>query len=356
MEHKQSLLDLSLDELRGLFQTLGHPVFIANQLFDWIYKKREFDFTEMSNLSKKLREDLAASYRIPALTLADKMEDPVSGSVKLLFKTEDGLGIESVILPMEDEDETADVTLCVSCQSGCSLGCAFCATAKLGFTRNLAPGEIVSQVLLAEKLLGDGPGRRITNLVFMGMGEPFLNYDSVLKAARILGEKKGYELGSRHITFSTSGVVPGILRLSEEPEQFRLAVSLHAAIQSKREEKMPIAKKFKLPELMDALKTYQSRVERRITVEYILLSGWNTTAADAKAIAELLAPLDYHLNLIPYNPMPEDTLSAPGKDEEIAFLAALKSHHVPYVRRKSRGGKIMAGCGQLGLFWKGKKL
>jgi len=338
----------------------------AYQLFNWIYRKTVFDFDEMSDLPKAWRAELKAEWKTVDLETVEVLEDPSGETVKFLFKTEDGQYIESVLIYQEDDSdpdeggEAKRVTLCVSSQAGCALGCAFCATGKLGFRRDLTASEIVSQTMLAERWLvgkggvrpdADTNGRNITSIVFMGMGEPLLNYDNVLHAVRILNFNGGFNVGARHITISTAGITSNIKRLAEEGMQLRLALSLHAADQNKRRNLMPIAEKWKLPELMENVRDYQKTFGRRVTIEYVLLRGINDGEEDVLELKRLMFDLRYIVNVILYNPVSGSPFDRPTDNDVRSFTALLKRHGIPYVFRLSKGDNIRAGCGQLGLYW-----
>lgn len=364
-----NLLDLSFDELKGFFLNDKMPQARASQLYDWIYRKFVFDFEKMSNLSKEMRARFAGEFRVLQLEKAGSAGSVAEETVKFLFRCDDGQLIETVLIvaedPGADEDEADDgtargarMTLCVSSQAGCALGCGFCATGKLGFQRDLSAGEIVSQVLWVERYLAGGgeeyktTGRRISNIVFMGMGEPMLNYDNVMKAIRVLNDPRGYQLGIRHFTISTSGILPGIKKLEDEKAQVRLAVSLHSADQAKRADIMPIAKKYPLEDLAAGLKEYQDKTGRRVTLEYILFEGLNDTEKDVRLIRELMGGIDYNLNVIAYNEVEGLDFQSPSESTVRRFSGYLKQYLIPYVFRRSKGRSIKAACGQLGLYWK----
>ncbi len=326
----------------------------AYQIFNWIYRKFVFDFSEMSDISKKERELLADNFNIISLELIEYVNG--DDTIKFLFKTKDENFIETVLIISPKDNDTERLTLCVSSQAGCPLGCKFCATGKIGFKKNLSVSEIISQILLVEnfikenlkefKPLGESL-RHIGNIVFMGMGEPLLNTENTLKAIDILNFSGGYNIGERHITISTAGIIPEIEKLLNS--QLRLAISLHTPFQEIREDIMPVAKKYKLPDLIGTLKYYQNITDRRITFEYILISGINDSEKDVIELKKLLSGLKYNLNLINYNPVP-DVKFKPLTEERIKYFTnLLDKHGIPYVLRKSKGSKLYAGCGQLGL-------
>ena len=353
---KKNILEFSFNELKDELVRNGFKAFRAYQLMGWIYKKFVFDFYKMTDISNKERDLFADRYDIINLTQIDYVED--AETVKFLFMTSDENYIESVIIfaPSErDKDER--VTLCVSTQIGCTLKCDFCATGQLEFIRNLTVSEILSQVLLAEKFLKsrfasrENSTRNIGNIVFMGMGEPLLNIENVLKAVYILTFSGGYNIGARHITISTVGIIEGIERLANTPLQIRLAVSLHSPFQHKREKLIPVAKKYNLEDLIGALENYQKTTKRRITFEYILIDDFNVSDEDAIELSSLLSNLEYNLNLIEYNPIKNRYYKTPSEDNIKLFTAKLKELNIPFVIRKRKGEGVFAGCGQLGLYW-----
>ncbi len=364
----ENILNFTIDELKNRFVEENLQAYRAAQIFGWIYKKFCFNFNSMSDLSKNLRTELDNRYEIIDLKLADFIDSEKSETVKFLFETTDGNFIEAVMILAEDENTEAGdsrMTLCVSSQAGCSLGCRFCATGLLGFKRNLLTSEIVSEILLVEKFVmeqktkgkiiaNNKPDRAISNIVFMGMGEPLLNYENVLKAISILNNPAGYNLGSRHFTLSTAGIISQIERLKNEKLQIRLAISLHSADQKKRETLMPVAKTNPLAGLFKAIKEYQKTSERRVTFEYVLIEGVNDKEEDVIELKKSLGGFDYNLNVIGYNEIEELPFIPPDNKTIEKFLTLLMKHGIPYVFRRSKGSEIKAGCGQLGLFWKKK--
>ncbi len=363
----ENLLSYTFAELKQKCLDNGYPAHAAYQLFNWIYRKFNFSFGDMSDISKKMRDDLKDKFQILNLTLIDALTDSSKETVKFLFETQDKNHIEAVLIFADDsysEENDTRITLCVSSQAGCALGCGFCATGLLGFKRNLDAGEIISQVLFAEDYIernglyknDKSASRKISNIVFMGMGEPLLNYDNTLKSIHILKFSGGYNLGSRHFTLSTAGIIPQIEALQNEKEQIRLAVSLHSADQNKRAALMPVSKKYPLAGLIKALKAYQEKSGRRITFEYVLIEKVNDSEEDAAGIKTLLSGLDYNLNVIAYNPLEELPYMPPSENTIRLFTQYLKKLQIPFVFRRSKGREIKAACGQLGLFWKNKKV
>ncbi len=318
---------------------LGQPSFRAQQLTEWLYQRHASSYDEMTNLPAALRA--ALSERFP-LTTPEIVNSQVSrdGTRKYLIEFDDGIRVETVAIPSRGGDR---LTVCFSTQAGCAIGCAFCATGREGFARNLTPGEIVDQVLIAQ----DDIGKRVTNIVGMGQGEPFLNYDNTMAALRILNNKKGLEIGARHISVSTCGILPGIKRFSEEPEQFTLAVSLHAARQGVRDLLMSNVARFKLGNLKSALQEYIAKTNRRVTLEYIMIDGVNDADEDLKALQKFCANLLCHVNLIPINAI-EGSVFQPSEPETInRWLNAIQKKGTEATLRDSRGSDIDGACGQL---------
>jgi len=335
---KLDLKDFTLARLEAEFAKLDLPSFRARQIFKWIWQKGIKDFGEMTDIAKPLRERLAERYRISSLKLKARVGSAKESAVKHLFELAGGERIESVWL----KDGTRR-TVCVSTQVGCSFACRFCRTADMGFVRNLTPAEIAGQVLKIAK----GQTERITNVVFMGMGEPFLNYDASLDAARILNGDFGLNIGARKITLSTVGIVPAIRKFAKEPEQFKLAVSLNAADQETRERIMPIAKRYPLKELIPAVVEFTEIKGKRVTFEYVMLKNINERRKDAENLIMLLAGIPCKINLIPFNPYPESKFQAPSEVDVARFREWLMPDLPAVTLRKSLGSAILAGCGQL---------
>ena len=367
---------LTQEELQARFADWKQPAYRVGQLLEWLYVHRVTSWDAMTNLPKALREKLAAEFTLHALELVRK-QGARDTTQKFLWKLADGAFIESVLIPANPAlyGEASDRhTLCISTQVGCAYGCKFCASGLDGWKRNLRPEEIVEQILAVERwsaaesakpkadisksdepkpsTLSQKPSadsRTVNNIVVMGMGEPLANYDNLLKALRILNAPWGGGIGARKITISTSGLAPQIMNLADEPEQFRLAVSLHGATDAVRERIMPVNKKYPLKELTAALEYYQARRERMITFEYILIQGVNDGLDQTKPLAALARKLFAKVNLIPYNTV--EGLSWQRPTEEICenFLAALEELGVTATLRREKGGDIDAACGQLRL-------
>lgn len=315
--------------------------FQGKQLFQWIHQKRVFDFDKMTNLSKKLRETLAKRWPTAlSTTMVNAVESPGSGARKVVLALDDGETVESVLLRQQDR-----ITLCLSSQAGCPVGCPFCATGLSGFRRNLNAGEIVEQALYLlqdEELRGKTP-----NIVYMGMGEPFLNYDEVVRSIRILMEPEGLGIGARKITVSTVGHVPGIRLFASENWQVRLSVSLHAANDTLRSKLVPMNRNYRLGKLLHALRNYMDHAGRQLTIEWTLLGGVNDSPKDAQELADWMRPLKACVNAIPYNPVSDAAFSAPAPERCNAFCETLRSRGVSVTLRRERGQDIEAACGQL---------
>jgi 23S rRNA (adenine2503-C2)-methyltransferase len=335
-----SLKGKSLPDLQEMLAPLGARIFHARQIMAWFYQRGVSDFSLMTDLSKELRNRLAGNFRPDELDLkADHRSK--DGSRKILLKTSDGQIIESVLIPSKER-----LTACLSTQLGCKLKCGFCATGSMGFVRNLTPGEIVDQLFHLQNLTGWQ--NRITNIVFMGMGEPMLNYDAMIFASKLINSHLGFNIGARHITVSTSGIVPGILRFMEETEQFKLAISLNATTDAIRNKIMPINRKYPLKDLFDAAKKFSHTKGKLVFFEYILLAGINDHLADAGRLAKLLKDIPCKVNLIPYNPgINERSFQSSSPQTQHAFFERLHQLGVPVTVRMSKGQDINAACGQL---------
>jgi len=332
-----NITDLTLAELKIVIEGLGEPEFRAKQIFDWIYKKGAASFDRMTNLPPAFREKLAAVFSIERFELLD-LRRSKDGTEKYLFRLWDGLGIETVVIPSRDR-----TTICLSTQAGCKFACAFCASGRMGFLRNLTAGEIVGQVLFLRDHLEVAP----TNLVFMGMGEPLDNYDNVARSIMILNSPDGLGIAARRMTVSTAGVVPGIERFKELGLQVNLSISLHAVTDAKRGALMPINRKYPLEKLLAAAQDYIRGGGRKITLEYVLIKGVNDSPEDAAGLARIAARLRAKINLIVFSPIPGVKLEPPGPDRVQAFLRVLEEKKVPATLRQSKGREIQAACGQL---------
>ncbi|RMH38037.1 MAG: 23S rRNA (adenine(2503)-C(2))-methyltransferase RlmN [Deltaproteobacteria bacterium] len=323
---------------------LGEPAYRAEQIFRWLHGRGVTSVDEMTNVPKPLRARLAERAHIGTLRV-DRVQRSRDGTRKLRLVARDGAAIESVLIPDGDK-----LTQCISSQVGCALDCKFCATATLGLSRNLDAGEIVDQVYRARALLAvEEPGRRITNLVYMGMGEPLHNYDQVVRSLRILTHELGANLSHRRITVSTVGLVPGIDKLGREDFQVNLAVSLNAADDATRARIMPVNKKYPIAALLAAVARYPLDRRRRVTFEYVLIEGVNDSVADAAKLARLLSGMRCKVNLIPWNPHPAAPFRRPSDAAIAAFQNEVKRRGLPAYLRAPRGDDIDAACGQLAL-------
>jgi 23S rRNA (adenine2503-C2)-methyltransferase len=352
---KPDIRSQTQEEIRQQFDHWQEPAYRVAQLLQWLYARRAAHWDEMTNLPKTLRQRLAETYNFSWPELA-RQQGARDSTRKFLWRLADGALIESVLIPASPSlyGEPSDRhTLCVSTQVGCAYGCKFCASGLDGWKRNLAVEEIVNQVLAIERT-ENSRERWINNLVIMGMGEPLANYDNLLKALRILNAPWGGQMGARKITVSTSGLAPQIRRLADEPQQFRLAVSLHGATDETRARTMPINRKYPLKELVAACAYYQEKKGRMITLEYILIAGVNDGLDQVPPLAKLALSLHAKVNLIPYNQVEGLPWVRPEEPAQEAFLAALERHKVRATLRREKGGEIDAACGQLRLRTQGE--
>ncbi len=342
LTHDKNLLGLTRGELERFAVDCGQPGYRGRQIYQGLYARRERGFAGLTDLDAKFREYLSTHYAVqyPAIEREFRSRDE---SIRYLLKLEDGESVEAVYMPEENR-----TTLCISSQVGCAVDCRFCFTGILGVKRNLTAGEIVGQVLA---LAGEQhiPRRARLSVVFMGMGEPLLNYAPVMKAVQIMADSAGSALALRRITVSTSGIVPRIYDMAREPARPHLAVSLNASTDEQRTALMPINRKYPLRELMRACREYPLRPRERLTFEYVLLGGVNDSDADASRVAELVRHISAKINLIPYNSGPELPYHSPPLERVLAFQQVLLDRHVPAFIRVSRGQDIMGACGQLSL-------
>lgn len=327
---------MSFSDLENYFLGIGEKAYKASQVYDWLYVKKIKDFIEMSNLKKDLIEKLKADYAISLLELLTKQES--QDVDKFLFRLEDGLTIEAVLMYHDYGN-----SLCVSSQVGCNMACSFCESGRQKKRRDLKASEMVAQVLMAEEL----SAKRISHVVVMGIGEPFDNYDEVIKFIEIINHAKGLAIGSRHITVSTCGLVPRIRDFAELPFQVNLAISLHGATDEIRSKLMPINKVYPLNELMPALKEYIAKTNRRLTFEYICIDGVNDRPEDAIALAKLLKGMNAYVNLIPYNETSNFTYKRSKKENIKLFYDIIKKEKITVTIRREFGNTISAACGQL---------
>ncbi len=332
-----NILDYSLKDLQDIMIENGEKKFRAKQILEWIYDKNAKDFSSMTNLSYDLREFLKNNFHFEFLKKKEEHSDQATKTKKYLFELPDGNTIESVLLFYKDR-----TTACISSQIGCALKCKFCATGKSGFLRNLSVGEILNQILSMEHYSNS----KITHIVYMGMGEPFLNYDNVLKSIEILQKVKG--ISARRITISTSGIAPKIKEFADLKSQVRLAISLHAPNDLLRNYLMPINEKYPLVDLFDSLIYYQNKTQRRITFEYIMIKGINDTEEAATELANLIKNFNIkcNINLIPLNPV-DDELKRSSPKIIRKFMKILRDNNIEVVVREEKGTEINGACGQL---------
>ena len=338
MTEKKNLKSYTYNELEALVRNeLGEPSFRAKQIFEWLYRGAD-SFDEMSNLSKSLRERLNAAYTAGNLKIEQKFVSRIDETRRYLLKLEDGNYIESVLMKYHH-----GYTICVSSQVGCAMGCRFCASTRNGKARNLSAGEIIGQVMTVQKDLGE----RISNIVMMGIGEPLDNYDEVLKFLEIVNHPSGLNIGHRHITLSTCGLVPKIKDLADRQLQITLSVSLHAADDETRSEIMPVNRRYSISQLMEACRYYIKKTNRRISFEYTLISGVNDNSAEAEKLLKLLHGMLCHVNLIPVNPVKETGFKQGSRAKIEEFQRILESGGISATIRREMGADISATCGQL---------
>jgi len=338
---KKDIFDFDYNELVNEFSKLGLEKYRVDQVLDWIFQKKVFDFNEMSNLSKENRTVLSERFSISLPSLIDMQISNVDKTTKFLWRLEDGNTIESVLLFHSDR-----VTACISSQVGCAAKCVFCATGQSGFVRNLRAGEIVSQVVAMEF------HRRVNigNIVYMGMGEPLLNYDQVLKSVKILHSEKTKNMSMRRISISTVGIPEKIIKLADDLPEIKLAISLHAPNNYKRDMIVPMNKKYSVEEIIYAAKEYQKKTKNRVTFEYILIREFNDFADDAEKLAEILKGMGAYVNLIPVNPIESVSdlkMERPHYWVVERFKKILDEHNIENEIRKEKGTDIDAACGQL---------
>lgn len=333
----QILTGLSQEEIEKITDELHQSKFRARQIHNWIYLKSAKNIDEMTDLSKDFRENLKTVAKVTDIVVKTKQVS-ADGTIKYLLEFPDGECVETVLMRF---DNRANLTACVSSQVGCAVNCSFCATGKLGFVRNLTYKEIIEQVLTIQR----DTGLKVTNVVFMGQGEPLLNLNNVLKAINIFNES--FQIGQRRITLSTSGIIPGIDKLAELNTQSTLALSLHAPNHDIRKNIMQIENKYNIKDLKSALKNYVEKTGRRITIEYLLIKDLNDTTECAKQLAEYLKDIKCNINLIPYNPTAYNDYKRPSNNSIMKFKCLLEHSGKKVTVRLERGGDIDAACGQL---------
>ena len=339
---QRNIRHVSLEELNRFFESIGEPKFRANQVWEWLWQKQAHSIDDMTNLSKILREKLKESFTLPALTV-DTTQYSADGTIKSRFRTREGHMVEGVMIPTESR-----MTACVSSQIGCSLSCKFCATGYLQRKRNLDFDEIVDEVVLINQQAERVNGKKLSNIVFMGMGEPLLNYSNVLKAIERISAPDGLGMSPRRITVSTAGVSKMIRQLGDDEVRFKLALSLHAANDLKRNEIMPINESNDLASLIDALNYFYRKTKNEITLEYILFKDFNDSIADADELIRIYRQVPADLvNIIEYNPIDFARFEKPTEEKVNAFMEYLEKNKVNARLRRSRGKDIDAACGQL---------
>ena len=335
---KKDIASLNWEELQRELLEAGEKKFRASQIYEWIHKKGAEDFSEMTNLSKALREKLEQNFRIPKVEMIARQISKKDGTNKFLFCLEDGNVVESVLMRYKHGN-----SVCISSQVGCRMGCRFCASTLDGLERNLEPSEMLGQIYRIEKIIGE----RVSNVVVMGTGEPLDNYDNLLKFIHLLTDEHGLHISQRNVTVSTCGIVPKILSLAEENLQITLALSLHGSTQEKRKQLMPVANKYELSEVLKACDTYFEKTGRRMTYEYSLVHGVNDTDQDAQELSELLHGRNCHLNLIPVNPIKERDYQRPTRENAQKFQNKLEKRGINVTIRREMGSDIDGACGQL---------
>ena len=333
----KNIKNYNLPELKEEFISIGEKPFRAEQVFKWIYEQNATSFDEMTNLSLELREKLKENYTLNAFKILKKQKS-ADGTIKYLFDVLDGNGVETVLMKYHH-----GYSLCVSSQIGCKMGCKFCASTGIPFIRNLSSGEIVEELLAVQR----DENIKISNVVFMGIGEPLDNYENVVNAIRILNNQKGLSIGARHISISTSGLVPKIYKLAEENIQCTLSISLHATTDEKRSSMMPVNNRYNIQELLQACKDYIAKTNRRISFEYALAKDNNDNLEDAKRLVKLLKGMLCHVNLISINKIENGNYTKSTNENILKFRDYLNDHGIVATVRRELGSDIDAACGQL---------
>lgn len=333
----KNIKDYKLEDLKEEVKEIGEKPFRAEQIFQWLYQEKVETFDEMTNLSISLREKLKENYTMCNFKILKKQEAK-DGTIKYLFDVLDGNAIETVLMRYHHGN-----SICVSSQIGCKMGCKFCASTGINFIRNLTTGEIVEQIIKVEQ----DTGERISNVVFMGIGEPLDNYENVVNAIRLINHPKGLNIGARHISISTSGLVPKIYQLAEENIQCTLSISLHATNNEKRSCMMPVNQTYPIEELLQACKDYIAKTNRRISFEYALAKDNNDNLEDAKELVKLLKGMLCHVNLIPINKIENGQFDKSSNENIMKFRDFLNDHGIVATIRRELGSEIDAACGQL---------
>lgn len=337
---KPFIYNLRLEALKQWLKDNGESAFRADQIYDWLYVKRVSSFEEMNNLSKPLRQKLAAHFELQGLKEITR-QTSADGTIKFLFSLHDGHAIETVIMR-----HSYGNSICVTTQVGCKMGCSFCASTLGGLKRDLEPGEIVAQVLTAQKAM-DLDDERVSHVVVMGIGEPFENFDALMDFLYIINDNKGLNIGQRHITVSTSGIVPKIYEFADDMNQFNLAISIHAPNTEIRSRLMPVNRRYPLADLVEACRYYVGKTGRRISFEYGLFGEVNDRVEHAEELADLLKGIMCHVNLIPVNYVPERNFVRTSRDDIFTFQRTLQNRGINVTIRREHGSDIAAACGQL---------
>lgn len=335
---KKDICSFTYKELEDEMREAGEKSFRARQIYQWLHVKLADDFSQMTNLSKSLREKLDASYSIARMDLVERQISRMDPTEKFLFELDDGNMIESVLMKYDYGN-----SVCISSQAGCRMGCTFCASTIGGLKRNLRTSEMLRQVYQIQKITGE----RVSNIVIMGTGEPMDNYENFVRFVRMISSPDGLHISQRNITASTCGIVPGILRLAQEGLQITLALSLHATTQEKRKKLMPVANRYELSEVLQACDTYFEKTGRRITFEYSLVKDVNDTDQDARELAQIAGHRNCHVNLIPVNPVRERSYVRPSRQNALKFENKLEKNGINVTIRRERGSDIDGACGQL---------
>ena len=336
-----NIRSLTLNQLQEVLQAWQEPSFRAAQIYAWLWQKHAASFEDMSNLSKSLREKLMQNYRLSRV-IEHTRQVSADGTLKFIFELFDGKKVEGVLIPTETR-----MTACISCQVGCSLTCSFCATGRLGLGRNLTADEIYDQVVLIGKAAEATYQKPLTNIVYMGMGEPLLNYAQVLRSTQLITSPEGLGMSPTRITLSTAGIAKMIEKLGDDGVKFNLALSLHAALDSKRQQVMPINEHNQLKRLQEALNYYYAKTKNRITLEYIIFKDFNDGIEDAKALLQFVRRVPSKVNVIEYNPIGDARFVQAEPQTVDAFVGFLEKNGVTVKVRRSRGKDIDAACGQL---------
>ena len=335
---KKDIKSLTLEELTQEIKSLGEPGFRAKQLYEWMHGKMARDYEEMTNIPKTMKQKLAENFEYTSLRSVRVQESQIDETKKFLFALSDGNVIESVFMKYK-----FGVSVCISSQVGCRMGCKFCASTLDGVERNLLPSEMLDQIYSISRITGE----KVSRVVVMGSGEPLDNYDNLLRFIKLLTDENGINMSQRNLTVSTCGIVPNILRLADEKLSINLALSLHASNNEKRKELMPIANKYEIHEVLDACRTYFDKTGRQLTFEYSLVSGVNDTDKDAAELSELLKDLNAVVNLIPVNPIKERDFKPTDRAGANAFKNKLEKNHINVTIRREMGRDIDGACGQL---------